>query len=252
MKTVMTKSTLGCVSLIVLSLMFTRISNARIDPKTIVGMWLLDEGRGTIAKDSSEKGNDGKLENGPKWVKGKFDQALEFDGKKGHVAVGNLGLAGAVTIGFWAKPNSAVDDDRLISNTTGATNPAFTIRFQSGGVEVWSKAWKKVIPSFDNDQWGHYAFVFDASGNATGYYNGVKGSTVSDPPYIFTDIGIGANFLDTWGQYFKGILDDVTFFNVALTQDDIKDLMTKGIKSIAAVSGAGKLATSWGAIKNQY
>ncbi len=247
--------TLGCVGLIVLILMFTDISNAKIDPKTIVGMWLFDEGKGDKALDSSESGNDGKLENEPKWATGKFGQALEFDGEKGYVDVGNLGLSGAVTLVFWAKPDSAINDDRLISNTTGLTNPAFTIRFQGGGVEVWSTAWKQVIAKFDNNKWGHYAFVFDDSGgpvgNATGYYNGVEGSTVSDP-YIFTDIGIGANFLDTWGQYFKGVLDGVAFFNIALTHDDINNVMTKGLKSAAAVSPTGKLATNWGTIKAQY
>ena len=87
-------------SLIVLSLMFAGVSSAELDPKTVVGMWLFDEGKGDTAVDSSENGNDGELVNGPKWVKdGQFGSALEFDGNesKGHVVVGNLGLSGAVT-----------------------------------------------------------------------------------------------------------------------------------------------------------
>ena len=38
------------------------------------------------------------------------------------------------------------------------------MRYQDGGVKVWSRAWKQVIPKFDNNQRGHYAFVFDGSG----------------------------------------------------------------------------------------
>ena len=168
--------------------------------------------------------------------------------------VGNLGISGAVTLILWAKPDSIANDDRLISNTDGPTNPAFTTRFQNGGVEVWSSAWKSVIAKVDNNQWGHYAFVFADAGkvaDVTGYYNGVKGDTVSDS-YTFTNIGIGANFLDAHGQYFSGLLDEVAFFNVALTSDDIKFLMNKGFKSALAVSPAGKLATSWGSLKAQY
>ena len=106
-------------------------------------------------------------------------------------------------IGLVGKPSDVADDDRLISNLSGPTNPAFSIRFQSGAVDIWGRAWKPVIPKFDDNKWGHYAFVLDGEGNATGYYNGKEGDTVADT-YIFTDIGIGATFLHQWGQYFSG------------------------------------------------
>ena len=251
MKIVMANLMLVCIGLIALSLMFTSIGNGEFDLKTVAGMWLFDEGKGDTAVDSSENGKDGELVNGPKWIKnGKFGSALEFDGNesKGHVVVGDLGLSGAVTLVLWANPSDAADDDRLISNISGPTNPAFTTRFQSGAVEVWSSAWKPVIPEFDDNKWGHYAFVFDGEGNVTGYHNGKEGDTVADS-YTFTEIGIGANFLDQWGQYFSGQFDEIAFFSIALTADDIEILVTKGLKSALAVYPAGKLATTWGNIK---
>ena len=249
MKIVM--ANLMLASLIVLNLVFTGISNAEFALETAVGMWLFDEGKGDTAADSSENGNDGKLENGPKWIKnGQFGSALEFDGNesKGHVVVGDLGLSGEVTLILWANPSDATDDDRLISNLIGPTNPAFAIRFQSGAVDIWGRAWKPVIPKFDDNKWGHYAFVLDSEGNATGYYNGKEGDTVTDT-YIFTDIGIGATFLHQWGQYYSGQFDEIAFFSVALTEDDINVAMTKGLKSALAVYPAGKLTTTWGNIK---
>ena len=251
MKIIVADVILAWVGLIVLNLVFTGISGAEFDLKDVAGMWLFDEGKGDTAADSSENGNDGELVNGPKWIKdGKFGSALEFDGNesKGHVVVGDLGLSGEVTLTLWANPSDAADDDRLISNISGPTNPAFTTRFQSGAVEVWSSAWKPVIPDFDDNKWGHYAFVFDGEGNVTGYYNGKEGDTVADS-YTFTEIGIGANFLDTWGQYFSGQFDEIAFFSIALTEDDIEILVTKGLKSALAVYPAGKLATTWGNIK---
>ena len=251
MKIVMANLMLACVGLIALSLMFTDISDAEFDLKTVAGMWLFDEGKGDTAADSSENGKDGELVNGPKWAKsGKFGSALEFDGNesKGHVVVGDLGLSGEITLILWANPSDAADDDRLISNISGPTNPAFTTRFQGGAVEIWSSAWKPVIPEFDDNKWGHYAFVFDGEGNVTGYYNGKEGDTVADS-YTFTEIGIGANFLDQWGQYFSGQFDEIAFFSVALTENDIETLMTKGFKSALAVYPADKLATTWGNIK---
>ncbi|MDE0689509.1 MAG: LamG domain-containing protein [Candidatus Poribacteria bacterium] len=251
MKIVMANLMLACVGLIVLSLMFTGMSSAEFDIETVVGMWLFDEGKGNTAADSSENGNGGKFENDPKWTNdGKFGSALEFDGNesKGHVVVGDLGLDGEVTLVLWANPRDAANDDRLISNISGPTNPAFTTRYQGETVEIWSSAWKPVIPEFDDNKWGHYAFVFDGEGNVTGYYNGTEGETVADT-YTFTEIGIGANFLDQWGQYFSGRFDEIAFFSVALTEDDIKVVMTKGLKSALAVYPAGKLTTTWGNIK---
>ena len=76
-----------CASLIVISLILTGISDAKVDLNTAVGMWLFDEGSGNIAKDSSGNGNDGQLTNGPKWVQGRFVRALEFDGKDDYVKI---------------------------------------------------------------------------------------------------------------------------------------------------------------------
>ncbi len=251
MKIIIPNLMLACISLIVLSLVLTNTSTAELDLKTAVGIWLFDEGKGDTAADASENGNDGEIVNNPKWIKnGQFGAALEFNGNesKGHVLVGNLGLAGEVTLVLWAKPSDVADDDRLISNLSGPTNPAFAIRFQSGAVDIWGKAWKPVIPKFDENKWGHYAFVLDDEGNATGYYNGKEEVTVTDT-YIFTDIGIGATFLHQWGQYYSGQFDEIAFFDVALTEDEIKTLMTRGLKSALAVYPAGKLATTWGNIK---
>ena len=54
---------------------------AEVGLEDAIGVWLFDEGKGEVAKDSSANGNDGELIGGPKWVKGKFGQGLEFDGK---------------------------------------------------------------------------------------------------------------------------------------------------------------------------
>lgn len=53
------------------------ISYAKIDPETVVGIWLLNEGEGDVAKDSSENGFDGTIE-GAEWVDGRFGSALSF------------------------------------------------------------------------------------------------------------------------------------------------------------------------------
>ena len=48
---------------------------ANINAEDITGMWLFDEGGGTVATDSSQYGNDGTI-HGATWVDGKFGKAL--------------------------------------------------------------------------------------------------------------------------------------------------------------------------------
>ena len=71
-------------------------TSANIDSKNIMGMWLFDEGKGDIATDSSDQGNDGEI-HGAKWVDGKFGKALEFDGVDNWVEVPH-----SPTVGFKA------------------------------------------------------------------------------------------------------------------------------------------------------
>ncbi|MCD6507140.1 hypothetical protein J7M22_11015 [Candidatus Poribacteria bacterium] len=47
----------------------------------------------------------------------------------------------------------------------------------------------------------------------------------------------------------NGDLDEIGLFNVALSEDDIKEIMEKGLAQIAAVTPTGKLATTWGKMK---
>ena len=104
MKTMVTRKNMVCVSLILVSLAFAGQSSARIDPASIAGAWLFDEGSGNTVKDISENGNDGEFVGDPQWVKGKFGEALEFNGTTDYVAVPDspsLRITDAITIVAW-------------------------------------------------------------------------------------------------------------------------------------------------------
>ena len=73
-----------------------------------VGVWNLDEGRGTVAHDSSGNNNHGAIAT-PRWARGRKGTALAFDG--GSAADGlvvvpdspSLDLSEEVTVAFWLK-----------------------------------------------------------------------------------------------------------------------------------------------------
>ena len=62
-------------------------ASAEIDPDTVVGLWLFDEGNGKVVSDASGNGLDGEFEGKPKWVQGKFGEGLELDGQGAYVKI---------------------------------------------------------------------------------------------------------------------------------------------------------------------
>ena len=52
-------------------------------------------------------------------------------------------------------------------------------------------------------------------------------------------------------RYFNGALDDVGIFNKALSENEINDIMTNGLRDVLAVAPSGKLSTAWGTIKTR-
>ena len=50
-------------------------------------------------------------------------------------------------------------------------------------------------------------------------------------------------------QWVQGVIDEVAFFKVALTEDDINAIMDKGLKSSFDVHLRVKHTTTWGGIK---
>ena len=70
---------IGFVGLVGIFFLIALPGLAKIDPDSITGMWLFNEGKGGTAADASGNGNDGEI-HGAKWVDGKFGKALEFNG----------------------------------------------------------------------------------------------------------------------------------------------------------------------------
>ena len=267
MKVVLSRLNLFCVSVIVMSLMLTGQSDAKIDLSTIVGLWLFDEGAGNVASDSSAKGNHGTLTNGPKWVQGTFGMALEFDGQDDYVvSSSNVGISGNAerTVVLWIKPTSSDGFQPVVSLGVAGGQKAYWVEYNGneggpntirvGGYDgdVFTKA---TLPL---GQWHHVAVVYPGKISGTElYYNGVSqeikpyagnpGDTLdtTDSTVTIGDAPIHRNINRT---PFVGAIDEVAIFKVALTEADIQSIM-EGFGSITAVSPAGKLAKAWGAIK---
>jgi len=238
--------------------MLTGQSFAKIDKKAIVGMWLFNEGEGKVAKDSSDNGNNGELIGNPKWVKGQFGEALDFNGSSDYVEVASsksLDITGGITIALWFNKRPA-SRGTLVGKWKQVGDVWSYVLYDRGeGGGGWRLRWSDQNQTnlegpytFPDDEWVHSAATYDGSSMKV-FENGAEiGTIAADKQINVTDnpVWIGN---DGYQQHFNGILDEVAIFNVALTKDDIEEIMRKGLESASAIFPAGKLATTWGKIK---
>jgi hypothetical protein len=206
----------------------------------LVGHWTFDSISGTKAPDSSPLRNDGVLVGGPELVPGRIGTALQFDGRRSHVAVPphpSLVLSGPFTIAAWVKPagpekrNAAIVekwDDAPAGSNGGirgymlrliGNRPYLVVSVAAEGGEVASS---KPIPA---DEWTFVAGVFDGTAQFI-YVNGMldrkvastKGSQPSTSSFRIGMSGGGG------GQYFLGAIDDVRVYSRALSAPDVEKL----------------------------
>ncbi|MBM3242270.1 hypothetical protein FJZ31_38875, partial [Candidatus Poribacteria bacterium] len=107
MKTIIVRLTILCLGLAFASLLFISVSDAQLDMKGVVAIWLLDEGKGNKVTDASGNAHDGGFKSGePKWVDGMFGKALSFDGVDDWVEMNAPVVVDTVdfTMGCWVNP----------------------------------------------------------------------------------------------------------------------------------------------------
>lgn len=268
---------MGVVVLLAAVLLCAVSSEAKIDKKTIAGMWLFDENKGKVANDSSGNGNHGTI-NAPKWDDGKFGSALEFDGATTTVNCGNgqtlditkeltvmawvnfdavdykNGTGGLFTIAAKGYPDALAPhagwwfshDNR--NNGQGFNYTCFGNKnggWAGGGNNLNGRDFQ-----FKKGEWYHLAITV---GNSIGkmYVNGTElgvekpfaNLVLSDTTQDLT-IGSAGN---NW--YFNGLIDEVAIFSVALVEPDLKVIMNQGLERSFDVDPSGKMALTWGAIK---
>jgi hypothetical protein len=229
----------------------------------LVGLWLFDDGSGTVVKDSSGNGNDGKITGTFKWETGKFGGALIAAGT-GQIDVPKSAsldkVTKAMTIAAWYRIDAASD--------TGLRRPnAYLIEDQSTtepvpdsfSFRIWTS--KGLSPGIygktklQQKTWYHLAGTYDGTQMLL-YINGVAESVVTDSTGAAIDgkwsgdIGIPTDALQLklGSETLVGGMDEIILFSRALTAKEIKELMVGAINP-TAVSNYEKLTTKWAAIK---
>ena len=228
----------------------------------LVGLWLFDEGSGTVAKDSSGNGHDGEIK-GAQWGKGQFGGGLVFDGDDMVVIADDdaldltsFTLAASIKVdgqsGKWQIVASKENRDPTQRNygmfcniNTGVIHYSFTTSSD------WESYDAQTVVT--DNQWHYIAATYEQP-NFRMYLDGevdaeVEPDTVPDATDNVLFIG-GCDIGDYW---MTGIIDEVILFDNALSQAEIRTLTSNGGQSlVTAVQASGKISMTWGQIKSSH
>jgi hypothetical protein len=225
----------------------------------LVGWWPFNGN----ANDESGNGNNGTV-NGASLTNDRFGntgKAYYFDGLSNYIATNYSGILGNSdrSISFWAKhievfnPNQCASCSRkpVISYGSNIQGPSqigggFYCEFNIGVTGIsfdgneTAAAYSTNSPVNDNN-WHHYVYVLNNVTNASSVKIYQDGILLNTPSYTYlpnfnlnTTLGTNMDFgRRTFNQqnpyYYKGSIDDIGFWNRALTQQEITDIYNGNI-----------------------
>ena len=206
-------------------------SDSLAEEPGLVGHWTFDEGQGEIARDSSGKGNDGRIHH-PPWTEGKAGSALSFNGRDAYVDCGNdssLDLLEAFTIQAWVFPRKGGRPEQSIVGKGYKYSANYLLKM--GIPWVGNRLMLQVANQrtqgieIGNEQWHHVAGVSD--GERIAVY--IDGELASERPFfkglrknsIHLTIGRALGAPDG-REYFCGIIDDVRIYDRVLSTYRLK------------------------------
>jgi hypothetical protein len=239
-------------------------SEAKIDPDSIVGVWLFDRDPRDGVLDRSGKGHNGQLKGDVKWVQGKIGKALEFPGASGNLVeiphADDLNLFN-FSIVAWYKGETTASWQYLVSKEIPHNSRNFSLGINKGTdvvtvqITVGAQQWKTATGQtpLTDGEWHHLAGTYDGQ-MIKGWVNGIMEAQTGEqgePDHPEDEpLRIGA----VNGIPVSGIIDEVALFNEALEEEDIQEIMNNGLEAalgILAVEPEGKLAIRWSEIKSR-
>ena len=142
----------------------------------------------------------------------------------------------ALTMGAWVKVDDASPIRQVLSQDDGVYDRSLGIDWRGGGgwatfkgdgvlagIPVTMGAWTFVATAYDQDAQNVMLYVGNANGAQTASGSGSLGSG-----WAFTRIGMNPTFT----EYFRGTIDEVFFFNKALSGTELDAIRTCGVRPV--------------------
>jgi len=203
----------------------------------LVAHYNFDEGSGSLAKDISGNGNDGKI-NGAEFVPQKDGYALKFDGVDDSVDCGkgpSLDITNAITVAAWVyfAEIPTVPSAWIIA---GKRQDVYALCYYMTGWCGWymSGGDNACLSLVSIEQWHHLAGTFDGKTTALYVDGELKLSKASKYSAITSRKDIA---LIIGSPHFSGMIDEVKIYRRALAAEEIgKHFQTEQAAKLARMS----------------
>jgi len=171
----------------------------------------------------------------------------------------NPASASPFTVEFWARPTASDNDDAPVSNRVAAGDRSGWVFFQRGADTGWNfrmyngvgggLGWDLTGGTSTLDEWSHVVATWNGT-DAVLYVNGELADDSNDPAATGVyNASNAANFIvassDT-GSPYAGSVDEVAFYNTALTPEQIRNHFT--VATTGAAGAYHSLVRSEGAL----
>lgn len=264
-----------CMVFVVMSLAFALQSEARIDPKSVMGMWLFEENRGNTAYDSSGNGLDGNFVNDVKWTEGKFGKAIVLTGESylnhGAPPALDVGL-GNFSLSAWIKTSAEPPDWHAtiihkavwpvprhgyllcVRGKLDPGNVGKPLLWVGLGTEHGVHLFGTL--KVNDGKWHHLAGTVNRKTVMKLYVDGEFNAELDITGYAKENEDNTSNFYIGGEQgrshVIERSIDEVAVFNTVLTDTDVRTIYERGLENalgFTAVSLKGKLVGTWSELK---
>jgi hypothetical protein len=205
----------------------------------LAAYWMLNDGTGTAAADSSGNNHPGTLTNGPVWTTGRMGGALDFDGANDFVSFSNpLSSFSQSSACAWVWADSYTNSSSYASTFLNlysdanngvrfggdlGASPYLYVSYKSGGTSYVRSTVEGVV---ETNKWYHLCYTFNGS-SAKLYLDGAPLASVADSgwnPGAANQIGARSTVDSVVVGSWNGKLDDVRIFNRALDDAEIRNI----------------------------
>ena len=226
-----------------------------------------DEASGTSAADATGNGWTGTLVNGPTWVAGYLNNAVNLSGSSQYVSLpaGVVSNLNDFTVSAWVELTSLDTWARVFDFGSGtATNMFLTTKNATNGkprfaIKISNSAEQQIDAAsvLTTGTWTHITVTLSGSTGIL-YVNGVASGT--NTAMSFKPSGMGSTTQNYLGKsqysidpYLNGSLDDFRIYTRALSAGEISLLAAGPLpapQNVTATPGTSQIALSWNEVSD--
>ena len=177
----------------------------------------------TTWRDLSSSNTSGSLINGPTFSSTNAG-SIVFDGVDDYVSTPvarNATTNENYTISTVFKITSFTSSDMRLLGATNGSASQLTVGWDNTTLRLWLQdSWNNT--SFTSSTNTVYNLAMVHGGTTTDVYvNGIFNSTITNKTSYFNNLGLGNNFIFTYGTYFNGNIYTTQVYNRALTASEV-------------------------------